>query len=225
MKKTLFTLNINYSKEITDITYPFLQGYAKKIGAEFYIIDQRKFPDFPISYEKFQIYKLTQKLDNAWAIFIDSDALIHPDTFDITEILAYDTVLTCGKDFAPVRWRYDKYFRRDGRHIGAGNWFTVASSDCIDLWHPLDDLTLDELVSNIFPTIKERNKSGHDVKHYIDDYVISRNIAKYGLKFKTFYELLKENGNPGEFLFHEYLYTTEEKIANLKKVLALWRKG
>lgn len=223
MKKTLFTLNINYSKEITDITYPFLQSYAKKIGAEFQIISERRFPAFPVSYEKFQIYELGK--NNEYNIFIDSDALVHPDTFDITEVLPRDTVLTCGKDFAPLRWRYDKYFRRDGRHIGAGNWFTVAHNDCLDLWKPLDDMSFEGAIENIFPTIQERNKPGHDVGHYIDDYVLSRNIARFGLKFKTFYEILKENNNPGEFLFHEYLYTTEEKIANLKRVLAIWRKG
>jgi len=221
MKKTVFTLNINdYSKEITSKTYPFIEGYAKKIGADFHIITERKFPDFPIVYEKLQIYELAK--DNDWSILIDSDALIHPDTFDITEILPRDTVLTCGVDFAPVRWRYDKYFRRDGRNIGAGNWFTVASNLCLDLWKPLDDLTLDEALANIFPTIAERNIQP-DKKHFIDDYVVSRNIAKYGLKFTTFKEMLTKCGNPGEFLFHEYLFTTEEKIANIEKVLAFWR--
>ncbi len=222
MKKTLFTLNINYPKEITDITYYFLTTYAKKIGADFQIIDTRKFPAFPIVYEKFQVYESGK--NNDWNIFIDSDAMVHPDTFDVTELLPRDTVMTCGQDFAPGRFTYDRFFRRDGRHIGGGNWFTVASDLCIDLWKPLDDMDLFEAVKNIHPTIKERN-SGIVPEHLIDDYVISRNIAKYGLKFKTFYQMLKENGNPGEFLFHEYLYTTEEKIANLKKVLELWRKG
>jgi hypothetical protein len=221
MKKTIFTLNVNdYSSEITKITYPFLLQYATKIGATFYIIRERKFPDFPVTYEKFQIHELGK--DNDWNIFIDSDALVHPDMFDITEVLPSSTVLTCGKDFAPMRFRYDEYFRKDGRHIGAGNWFTVASKKNIDLWHPLDDMPLSEAVSNIFPTIIERNK-GVDAKHLIDDYVVSRNIAKYGLPFTTFKEILDKYGNPGEFLFHEYLYTTEDKIQNLKKVIDLWR--
>ncbi len=221
MKKTLFTLNINdYSKEITNITYPFLEGYAKKIDAKFQIINTRKFPNFPVVYEKLQIYELGK--DNDWNIYIDSDAMIHPDTFDITELISKDTVLTAGVDFAPIRWKYDEYFRRDGRNIGAGNWFTVVSNWCIDLWKPLDDLTLNEAIDNIYPTIKERNFVG-DKTHFIDDYVVSRNIAKYGLKFTTFRDLLEKYNNPGEFLFHEYLYTTEEKIANLNKILELWR--
>lgn len=221
MRKTIFTLNIdNYSPEITARTYPFIEGYARKIGANFHIISKREFPTFPIVYEKLQIYELGR--ENDWSIYIDSDALVHPDTFDITELLPRDTVMTCNVDFAPIRWRYDNYFKRDGRNIGAGNWFTIASNLCIDLWKPLDDLTLTEATDNIFPTIAERNAVA-DKAHFIDDYVVSRNIAKYGLKFKTFKKLLEEQGNPGEFLFHEYLYTQEEKIANLNKVLALWR--
>lgn len=219
MKKTVFTLNVNdYSPEITNITYPFIDQYARKIGATFHILNKRKYPDFPVTYEKFQIYDLATD----WNIYIDSDALIHPDTFDITELLPKDTTLTCGKDFAPIRFTYDEFFKRDHRHIGAGNWFTVASFWCRDLWHPLDDLSLVDAVRNIHPTILERNNEVTPA-HLIDDYVVSRNIAKYGLKFKTFKEILAEQGNPGEFLFHEYLYTTEQKVKNLKKVLNTWK--
>lgn len=224
-KKTIFTLNVNdYAKKITDLTYPFIKKYAYKIGADFHIINERKFPDFPVVYEKLQIYELAQEMKNDWNIYVDSDALIHPDTFDITELLPKDTVLTCGVDFAPVRWRYDRFFQRDGRNIGAGNWFTIASDLCIDLWKPLDDLKLDEAVENIFPTLVERNFVG-EKSHFIDDYVVSRNIAKYGLKFTTFKELLKKYNNPGEFLFHEYCYTIPEKVANINKTLNFWRSG
>jgi hypothetical protein len=215
--KTVFTLNINYPKEITNITYPFIEQYTRKIGADFHIIDKRKFPDMPIVYEKFQIYTLASD----WNIYIDSDALIHPDTFDITQLLPEDTVMTCGQDFAPIRFKYDKYFQRDGRHIGGGNWFTVASSLCTDLWHPLD-IPLHEAVKNIYPTILEKNGEITPA-HLIDDYTISRNIAKYGLKFTSFVAMLEKYNKPGEFLFHEYLYTTKEKIANLHKVLDYWR--
>lgn len=95
MKKTIYTLNVNdYSREVTNITYPFIAGYAKKIGADFQIISTRKFPDFPVVYEKFQMYELGK--DNGWNIYVDSDALVHPDTFDVTELLPEASVLTCG---------------------------------------------------------------------------------------------------------------------------------
>ena len=222
-KKVVYTLNINnYSPEINKLTYPFLKKYADKIQADFYVITERKFPDYPIPYEKFQIYNLVQEQKRDWIIYIDSDALVHPDTFDVTEILPQNTVMTCRSMFAPVQFRYDRFFKRDGRNIYAGNWFTVASKLCIDIWRPLDDITKEEAIGNIFPSIVERNS---DVvsSHLLDDYVISRNIAKYGLKYTTFIKMLEDNGKPGEFLFHEYLYTEKEKIDNLNKVLDLWR--
>ena len=44
-KKTVFTLNLNSDiyKEITDLTYPLLKHYCKKIDADFYEIKTRKF--------------------------------------------------------------------------------------------------------------------------------------------------------------------------------------
>ncbi len=221
MKKTIFTLNINdYSPEITNITYPFIDAYARKIGADLQIITTRKYPDYPIPYEKFQIYDLATD----WNIYIDSDALIHPDTFDVTELLPEDTVLTARSEFAPIHFNYDRFFKRDNRHIYAGNWFTVASKLCIDIWHPLDDLPLVQAVCNIHPTLLERNRDITSA-HLLDDYVLSRNIAKFGLKYKTFTQILEEQGNPGEFLYHEYLYSEKEKVVSLKKVLQLWRDG
>ena len=221
MKKIVFTLNVDdYSREITDKTYPFIDQYARKIGAEFKILNTRKYPDWPVTYEKFQIYDH----DFKWAIYIDSDALIHPDTFDVTEILRPDTVMTCKSEFALNHFKYDRYFKRDGRNIYSGNWFTVASDMCRDIWRPLDDISLVDACRNIHTTLLEKNY-GVTPAHLIDDYVISRNIAKYGLKYTTFIKILEENNHSGEFLFHEYTYTNEEKLKMINKVLDLWRKG
>ena len=61
-KKTIFTLNVDgYSPEITDITYPLIKRYAKHIDADLHIIKDRKFPDWPVTYEKLQIYELDFK--------------------------------------------------------------------------------------------------------------------------------------------------------------------
>src|SRR5882672_8362849 len=139
MKKTIFTLNVDgYSSEITELTYPLIKQYANKIGADFHIIKTRKYPEYPAVYEKMQIYDLGREMQNDWNIYIDSDALVHPDMFDVTEFLSKDTVCHNGTDMANNRWRYDRYFQRDKRHIGSCNWFTIASDWCLDLWHPLD---------------------------------------------------------------------------------------
>ena len=83
LKKTLYTLNIgNYGPEITALTYPYMRRYAEKIGADFFIITERKFPGWPVTFEKLQIYELSQQHANDWNIFCDGDCLIHPDLMD-----------------------------------------------------------------------------------------------------------------------------------------------
>jgi len=224
-KKTIFTLNLNgYAPEITDLTYPLIEAYARKIGAGIHTITERKFPEWPLTYEKLQIFELAQQMKNDWNIYIDSDTLVHPDTPDLTAMLPRDTVGHFWSDFAPVRWRSDRFFQRDGRNIGSGNWLAVASDLCVDLWRPLDDLTPKEAVANIFPTVAEQRSAVVERSHLIDDYVLSRNIAKFGLKFKRIKELFDEAGfeKGGYFFYHHYLFNTAQKVAELKKAIRTW---
>ncbi len=221
LKKTIFTLNVdNYAPEITELTYPLIKRYAEKIGADFHIISERKFPNMPPVYEKLQIYELGKKMGNDWNIYIDSDALVHPDFFDVTNFIKKDTVVHNGCDMANNRSRYDKYFIRDGRNIGSCNWFTIASDWCLDLWHPLD-IPYEEALGNIFPIQKELN-TVVTREHLIDDYTLSRNIAKYGLKFKTVTQLTQEINAGGNYLWHEYVIPTKQKVKGMIKTLANW---
>jgi len=221
MKKTLFTLNVDgYAPGITALTYPLLKRYAHKIGAEFHVITDRKFPSLPPVYEKLQIYELGQYSD--WNIYIDSDALVHPDMFDVTEFLHKDTVCHNGSDMANNRWKYDNFFRRDGRHIGSCNWFTIASDWCLDLWHPLNDITYEEALENIFP-IQDEVNSVITREHLIDDYVLSRNIAKYGLHFTTVLKVMSVYSIPGDYLWHQYTISMDEKVKQIQEVLEKWK--
>jgi O-methyltransferase len=119
--KGIYTLNIaNYAPEITALTYPLIERYAEKIGADFYVIDERQYPGWPVVYEKLQIHRLAREHGREWILYFDSDALVHPDLFDVTEHLPKDTVMHNGVDLAGNRWaQYDRFFRRDGRHIGS----------------------------------------------------------------------------------------------------------
>lgn len=221
MKKVLWTLNVdNYAPEITAITYPLIQGYAQKIGADFRVITERKNPGWPAVYEKTQISTLGK--DNDWNIYFDSDTLIHPDTFDFTEHLQRDTVMHHGADMAGVRWKYDRFFRRDGRHIGSGNWMAAASDWCTpEFWAPLSDLTFEQALKNIQPTRNEQN-CGIVASHLIDDYTMSRNIAKYGLKFTTFFGVMQSLKHQGDYFWHQYLVSNEEKVKQMNEVLIRW---
>ena len=203
VKKTIYTLNIgDYSPDITALTYPLIRRFAAKIGADFRVISERRWPEYNLCYEKLQIYELGR--DSEWNIYIDGDTLVHPDFFDITEHLPKNTVLHNGYDMAGNRWRYDDYFRRDGRHIGSCNWFTVTSDWCMDLWRPLDDISYEDAVANIFP-INEEIRHGMKPGHFIDEYVVSRNIARFGLKFDCLIEMLQRMKRLNDkYLWHEY---------------------
>lgn len=222
IKKTVFTLNVdNYAPHICELTYPLIKRYADKIGADFVIITDRCYPHMPPVYEKLQIREIASVMGNDWNIYFDSDALIHPETVDFTTLIHKDTVLHNGSDFASVRWKYDQYFLRDGRNIGSCNWCTIASDWCLDLWQPLD-ITLDEAIENIYPIPNELN-NGITREHLIDDYTLSRNIAKYGLKFNTIMNLMKEKGlDIANFFWHQYTIPIDEKVVEMRKVIASW---
>ena len=225
-KKTIYLLNIgDFAPKITALTYPLIEAYAEKIRANIHIIKERKFPEWPITYEKLQIYELAQAHENDWNIYIDSDTLIHPDCPDVTLLVPRDTVAHFGSDFAPVRWHLDRLFKRDGRYIGSGNWLAVASDLCYDLWRPLDDLTPEEALANIQPTIVEKASGMFDKTHLIDDYTLSRNIAKFGLKFTTIKKVLETAGfkDGGGFFYHHYIISEEDKQAEMMQRLLDWR--
>ena len=221
MSKCLWTLNIgNFAPSITEITYPLMRHYARKIGAEFRVITERKFPaEFPIPYEKLQINELGR--DYEWNIFLDADTLVHPQCIDFTEYMTRDTVAHNGQDFASVRWTYDKYFRRDGRNIGSCNWLAIASNWCLDLWKPLDDLTMQEAVNNITITVSESRCGVIDRHHLLDDYTLSRNIAKFGLKHTTCRDIFNRLfGTPDVASFwHAYTLPIADKTKQMHRVV------
>ena len=225
MKKVLFRLNVgNYAPEITALTYPLIDRYARKIGAEVVTISERKFPAWDLDYEKLQIYELSREMGADFMLYLDSDAVVHPELPDLSELVPRDTIAHNGMDFAPIRWRYDEagYFQRDGRHLGSCNWLACAHRWCRDLWRPLDDLTPAEAVANISTTVDE-GRTIVTAAHLVSDYALSRNIARFGLKATTLIDLWKRVGltNPN-FFYHEYLIPTDEKAVAIRKVLKDW---
>ena len=224
IKKTIYTVNIdNYQPEVWAITFPLMRHYAEKIGANLHVIDTRKFPEFPGRYEKLQIYELGKLHQSDWNIYIDSDALVHPDMLDLTSYLHKDTVLHNGKDVIGNRYREDCYTLRAVVNFSSCNWFAIASDWCLDLWHPLEDMTLEQACSNIFPTVQEQ-LNGVKPIDLIDDYVLTRNIGRYGLKFTTAVEILKEKcGYDTNFMLHHlYAISEQEKVKHLKQALIGW---
>jgi hypothetical protein len=178
---------------------------------------------FRSAYEKFQIYGLARESGADWNIFFDADTLIHPNFPDPTTLLTKDTTCSYGTDFVPIRfYPPEKYFKRDGRWIGKGNWCAIASNWCLDYWHPLDDITFEEAVSYIHPTIDELQSGLIDPMHLIDDYVVSRNIARYGLKHVLIPDLCAQYKVQAA-LFHQYLVPPEKKVVMMQQQLKAWK--
>jgi hypothetical protein len=170
MKKCLHVVVIgdDYLVDLRKLTMPTIERYAEKIGADLNIITTRKYPEWPITYEKMQIYEMGMGYD--WNICVDLDTIIHPDLYDVT--------LQYGKDIASFNFAYhastkiifDKYFLRDGRNVGVATNFVVTSDWTHDLWTPLE-------------TPFDEAKKYVSKLHCIDEYCVSRNLAKYGIKY------------------------------------------
>jgi len=223
MKKTIYLLNIDhYEPAITAMTYPLIYRYADRIGAEVVKITERKFPDYPVVYEKLQIYELAKERGDDWIFYIDSDCVVHPDLFDITEVLPHDTVLQYNNDFALTRFDPDDIMRKDRRFIGTCNFFTVFHKDCLELYRPLEDMTLEEALPRMHVSNQER-RIGMEDGHLIDDFVITRNLAKNGFEYLTLRELLKRyNRENDEYLYHIHVLSAGEKEAAIMGMLIKW---
>jgi hypothetical protein len=170
MKITVYTLYIgDYLGEIAKHTLPSIERWANKIGANFQLIQDRKYPDWPITYEKVQIYELSKQNNDDWSIHVDADMLLHPDLPNLIENLDPRAV-SFHVAYDPSVWfKADEFFFRDGRQIGLTSNFVAASKACRDLWMPFD-------------CCLEEASKGTKRMHGIDDYCFSRNLARYGLK-------------------------------------------
>lgn len=177
MKKNraVFTLATpDYEPELCEITFPLIRKYADKLKAEFVRIETRKFPDYPITYERLQIHELGK--DNEWNVCIDPDTLIHPDIDDFTQWFPQDNVGNWS--FFDARQHFDvaddKYFARDGRFYGIVDSLVATSWQTHDLWTPLPE-TNAQLEKKIYDREWVRRMS---------EYAISRNLARYGMKIQ-----------------------------------------
>ena len=207
MKKAIWVVNIdNYLPELCKITLPTIKNYAKKIGADFNLITERKFSDFPPTYEKLQVHELGKSYD--WNILIDADMLIHRDMYDPTEHVFLFSVGFWMEYQADLLFEADQYFIRDGRKLGMASNFMVVSKFCHDVWTPL------ELDAKTALTKTKR-------AFIIDEYCISRNIAKFGLRYMS----ILNNPEDGNLFYHLNVNTDNvPNCVNLAKdILEKWK--
>ena len=201
-------LNINnYFPELCEITMPLIKNYCKKINARLNIITERKYPTFPVTYEKMQVWEYGRQAD--WNILIDADMVVHPDAPNLTNMFTPDTVAFQSAFDADKQFAADEYFLRDGRKVGIAGGLVVTSKMTHDLWTPLE-----------FPYVIAATKTKR--QHILDEYCLSRNLAKFGMKFMGIAHFDKfihigvaadEEGQPVE-------ESNEQKIIRAKRAVA-----
>ena len=184
MKKLIHVVNINdFFPELFALTYPTIRSYAERNGYMINMITERKFPDYPINYEKMQVYEDGKNAEVN--ILCDADMLIHPEFPDVTEFLKRDSISF--NDNYNISWKYHvdriRYFMRDGRDVGIATNFVVSSDWTHDVWEPLSLSQKD-----IEDLAKKENTDtggadGRGWGHYADEFALSYNMAKYGLKY------------------------------------------
>jgi len=85
-KKAVLTIAIgpDYHR-IGQLTHPILRKYAKKIGAEFVVINKKFISQTTPHWEKFQIFNLLEKYERI--LYLDSDLIIRDDCPDLFKIV------------------------------------------------------------------------------------------------------------------------------------------
>lgn len=166
----------NYMPELCAITFPNLKAFASRIGADFNVIEERKFNSFPPTYEKLQVYELGKTYE--WNILIDADMIVHPDL--------PDPRVRTGKNALGIYYGFDariafnritlsmqEYARKYGIYRGIVTNFIVSHAFVHEVWKPLG-VTFDDCDGWCC-----RN-------HILDEYTISQNVSTMGIPCKPF---------------------------------------
>lgn len=169
MKKIVFVVRVDdYFPELCEITTSTIKHYADKIGAEYREIRERKFLDFPPTYEKMQIFELGKNYD--FCLLIDADFVIHKDAPDFTMGILPGYVGFLFGFNADTMFEIDDVFMKDGRNIGIASNFVLTDRLTHNLWKPLD-------IS--WAEAKTKTKR----EFIIDEYCLSRNFAEHRFNF------------------------------------------
>jgi hypothetical protein len=201
MKICIHIVNIDdYFPELFKLTFQTVEMYAKRISADINIISERTHPNLPVMIEKLQVHKYGENYD--WNLLMDADILVHPNTYN--PFINFDPRMVGNKDEYPAsnQLRLDKYFIRDGRNLGLSGCLLASSRLTHDLWEFPQDLTEEDILNNI-----------HAPRKCVDEYVVSRNLAKYGLKYHELFPVKDYN-----LLYHVGCYDEDKnRILDLAK--------
>jgi hypothetical protein len=72
--------------------------------------------------------------------------------------------------------------------------------------------------------MEEARSKVMDTGHLADDYIMSRNVARYGLKYVRISDVQAKMFPQGaDFLWHAYTIPEEEKVQQMKETLDRWQ--
>jgi len=201
MKICIHVVNVDdYFPELFELTSKTVEKYADKIGADINIIKERLHPNLPPMIEKLQVYDYGMNYD--WNLMMDADILVHPNTYN--PFINFDPRVVGNKDEykASNQLRLDKYFIRDGRNLGLSGCLLATSRLTHDVWEFPNDLTEEDILNNI-----------HAPRKCVDEYIISRNLAKYGIKHHELFPVKDYN-----LMFHVGCFNEDKnQILDLAK--------
>ncbi len=173
MKKIIHCVYIDdYFPELWKMCLPTIKAYAYRTGSELNVITQRKFSEWHINYEKFQVYEDGKHADVNF--LIDADVLIHSQFPDFATGITFPHHIAFNDNYhASTKFHIENnlYFQRDGRDVGIASNAVISFKSTHDVWEPL----------KITP--EEGRKITFVREGDIDEYCLSHNMAKYGLKY------------------------------------------
>ena len=195
----------NYFPELTQLTLPTIEAFCDRIKADLNIITKRKFPSQYILTEKLQVYE--DGKDYAYNILLDMDILVHPKCYNpFLKNIPKGYVAFKDNYFASNQLGVDNIFEEDGRNVGISGCAVFTCRKTHNLWKPIDDLTIQEIDNNILQNRK-----------IVDEYTLSRNLAKYKFKYIEPYPIYHYN-----LMYHLGSYNqNENEILNRAKI---WHK-
>ena len=214
MKKVVIVTKVNnYRPDLCEYTIPNLSAYAQRIGADFIKITDRKFPAWHPAYEKLQAYEIAADYDKT--LLIDADIALHPNLPDLTEPLAMHNSGSWMQ--YPITsptltlWdtKSDPYFLRDGRNIGVVSSLVGCTRLTRDIFKPLPkDANPEEIQGRLYRVA------------IVDEYTMSLNVAKYGLKHVGIWGTMQG-------IFHAEVTTKKDRtdIERLKQIIQEWNHG
>jgi len=208
LKKIIHVVYINdFFPELFKITFPTVKKYAENNGYEINLITERKFPEWHIHYEKMQVYEAGKDADIN--ILLDADILIHPNYPDVKNIIPPSRVAFNEAYNISAKCRLNKYFVRDGRDVGIASNFVMSSYLTHDLWKPLS-ITPEE--GKKITLVREGD---------IDEYCLSHNLAKYGLKYSglTWHEWMRN------YVIHTGTSDRQNAIDLAQNTVNLWNSS